>query len=202
MTPYSQRGCVNLSKNQLLTHVALSVRWECCVKGILLVSIDQGNGVHTGLSLARLGFHSSKWLEMSAAGCFVCLRPYSCPELLPTQCCPSSLLSLSSVRFCLVLAGPHVPLLLTPCDNNIIIFSPFLTISSTQCHCAILVVHRDPGQSDRVFGFNASLWCDVSRREGQRGVGKRAGGDEEEGPQAYWDGRLRKSLGEVLEMTL
>lgn len=119
-----------------------------------------------------LGCHWADWdsmaanLEISAAGCCVCQRPVSCSGLLQTHCHPSHMLSPSSVQPSS--SGWPSLSLSFPSIYSLFLLSFF---TSTAPHCPRLPSHipavdRDPGQSDRVHKFDASVRCGLSRGEG------------------------------------
>lgn len=154
----------------------------CWANGISLVCIDpeRGRSLHTGLSLARLGFHGSQAGNISSR--MLCLSEASFLFSALTNTLPS------------IRRAVTLPLLAPLC--SLIIFSLSLSLSSPVI-CNIPAVSCYPGQSDGVLRFDASFGCGLSRREGQGGVGEGAGGGEEEGPQTHRDGKTKSRLGEV-----
>lgn len=150
-----------------------------CFSSLLI----QGEG---GVSI--LGCHWAEWDSMaarmgiSAAGCCVCQRPVSCSGPLQTHCHPSD--TLSPILFWLTLTLPF-SFAISLLARSLFPLSP---TSLTHIWNFPAVVH-DPGQSDGVLRSDASPRCGLHGREGQAGMGARAGGGKEERSQTHRDGK-------------
>lgn len=149
---------------------------------MFLIFIDprRGRSFHTGLSLGRVGFHGSQ--DGNISGRMLCLPEASFLFWALTNTLPSIRHAVTHP----LLADPHSPFLF--CHLFACSLFPLSPTSLTHIWNFPAVVH-DPGQSDGVLRPDASPRCGLHGREGQAGMGARAGGGKEERSQTHRDGK-------------